>query len=139
MAAQNKLNPEFLVRSETDLRKSFAATHDIAIQKCLDHIDAHARAFIERSPFVCIGTQTIDGKADVSPRGDPRGFVKVLDARTLLIPDRPGNNRLDTLSNIVNNPAVLGQSFSVQGVVWSPPELLTTDALTATIGNWLPE
>ena len=72
------------------------------------------REFVARSPFLCIGTQSPEGKADVSPRGDPRGFVKVLDNRTLLIPDRPGNNRLDTLSNIVANPAV-GLLFMVPG------------------------
>lgn len=114
MAVHGKLKSEFLVRSEADLRQSFDATHDIAIKKCLDHIDAHARAFIERSPFLCIGTQARDGKADVSPRGDPSGFVKILDESTLLIPDRPGNNRLDTLSNILVNPTV-GLLFFVPG------------------------
>ncbi|ROU02558.1 pyridoxamine 5'-phosphate oxidase family protein [Histidinibacterium lentulum] len=114
MSGDTVLNPEFLVRTEADLRARFPATHDIAIKKCLDHVDDHARAFIERSPFVCIGTQSANGAADVSPRGDPRGFVKVLDSRTLLIPDRPGNNRLDTLSNILTNPKV-GLLFLVPG------------------------
>ena len=72
------------------------------------------RAFIERSPFACIGTQSADGTADVSPRGDPSGFVKILDEKTLLIPDRPGNNRLDTLSNLLSNPRV-GVLFLVPG------------------------
>ena len=108
------LDPKYLVTSEDDLRSSFSATHDLAIKKCLDHVDAHAGAFIERAPFVCIGTQSADGRADVSPRGDPAGFVKVLDETTLLIPDRPGNNRLDTLSNIVSNPNV-GLIFMVPG------------------------
>ncbi|WP_421853171.1 pyridoxamine 5'-phosphate oxidase family protein [Oricola sp.] len=114
MAARTELKPEFLVRDESDLRTSFSDTHDIAIKKCLDRIDKHARAFIERSPFLCIGTQSKSGAADVSPRGDPRGFVQVLDERTLLIPDRPGNNRLDTLSNILTNPSV-GLLFLVPG------------------------
>lgn len=108
------LKSEFLVRNELDLRSEFPATHDIAVKKCLDHVDAHARSFIERSPFVCVGTQSKDGTADVSPRGDPRGFVKILDHKTLLIPDRPGNNRLDTLSNIITNPKV-GLLFLVPG------------------------
>lgn len=64
--------------------------------------------------FLCIGTQNLEGKADVSPRGDPPGFVRVLDARTLAIPDRPGNNRLDTLSNIIAHPFV-GLLFIVPG------------------------
>ena len=114
MSGKTKLNPAFLVRTEQELRSQFAATHDIAIKKCLDHIDEHARAFVERSPFLCIGTQSADGAADVSPRGDPRGFVKILDHKTLLIPDRPGNNRLDTLSNILTNRKV-GLLFLVPG------------------------
>ena len=108
------LDPEHLVRSEADLRARFAPTHAIALEKVLDHLDRHARAFVARSPFLCIGTQSPEGRADVSPRGDPPGSVAVLDARTLLIPDRPGNNRLDTLSNIVANPAV-GLLFLVPG------------------------
>ena len=95
------------------LRAGFAPTHELALKKSLDHLDSHARAFIARSPFLCIGTQGPQG-ADVSPRGDPRGFVTVLDERTLLIPDRPGNNRLDTLANILANPAV-GVLFMVPG------------------------
>ncbi len=111
---RSTLNPQYLVQSESDLRGMFGATHEIAIKKCLDHIDAHARAFIERSPFLCIGTQSGGREADVSPRGDPCGFVKILDEKTLLIPDRPGNNRLDTLSNILSNPKV-GLLFLVPG------------------------
>ncbi|MEJ6401604.1 pyridoxamine 5'-phosphate oxidase family protein [Yoonia sp. 2307UL14-13] len=108
------LNPEFLVSDEAALRDLFPQTHAVAIAKSLTHIDQHVRDFIARSPFVCIGTQAADGTADVSPRGDPCGFVKVLDERTLLIPDRPGNNRLDTLSNIVSNPSV-GLLFMIPG------------------------
>lgn len=95
------------------LRASFPATHELALKKSLNHLDSHAHEFIARSPFLCIGTQGTNG-ADVSPRGDPRGFVAVLDDRTLLIPDRPGNNRLDTLANILANPAV-GLLFMVPG------------------------
>ena len=108
------LNDAFVIRTEQDLRALFPATHDLALRKCQDHLDPHAREFVARAPFVCIGTQTPDGRADVSPRGDPCGFVKVLDDRTLLIPDRPGNNRLDTLSNLIANPAV-GLLFMVPG------------------------
>jgi len=114
MAERTVLKPEFLINDEEDLRRTFSATHEIAIKKCLNHVDAHARAFIARSPFVCIGTQSKTGTADVSPRGDPRGFVKILDQQTLLIPDRPGNNRLDTLSNITTNSKV-GLLFMIPG------------------------
>ncbi len=139
MADDTKLNPDHLIRTETELRAAFSATHDLALKKCLPHVDAHARAFIERSPFLCIGTQSEALGADVSPRGDPRGFVKVLDDKTLLIPDRPGNNRLDTLSNIIANPKV-GLLFLVPGyeetmrvngraVLTRDPELLAAMAV----------
>ncbi|WP_299841649.1 pyridoxamine 5'-phosphate oxidase family protein [uncultured Jannaschia sp.] len=113
-AAGAKLKSEFLISDEEDLRRLFPATNEIAVRKCLNYVDKHARSFIERSPFMCIGTQSGNGRADVSPRGDPCGFVKILDDRTLLIPDRPGNNRLDTLSNITTNPNV-GLLFMVPG------------------------
>jgi PPOX class probable FMN-dependent enzyme len=102
------------ITTEADLRAVFPPTHDLAVQKVMTRLDTHARAFIARSPFVCIGTQGPDGRADVSPRGDPAGFVLVEDDTTLVIPDRPGNNRLDTLSNIIANPHV-GLLFMVPG------------------------
>jgi hypothetical protein len=114
MAKDQTLNPDFLVSSEEQLRSLFQPTHEIASKKSLDHLDKHARDFIERSPFVCVGTQSAVGTADVSPRGDPCGFVKVLNDKTLLLPDRPGNNRLDTLSNLIANPAI-GLLFIVPG------------------------
>jgi uncharacterized protein len=112
MSAPSDDSPHWIT-DLSDLRAMFPATHDLALKKSLNHLDRHAREFIARSPFLCIGTQGSDG-ADVSPRGDPRGFVTVLDDRTLLIPDRPGNNRLDTLANILANPAV-GLLFMVPG------------------------
>lgn len=114
MTKQTHLNPEFLVATVSQLRALFPATHPLAIAKSQDRLDKHAIAFVARSPFLCIGTQSPGGSADVSPRGDPCGFVKVLDDKTLLIPDRPGNNRLDTQCNILTNPAV-GLLFMVPG------------------------
>ena len=108
------LKPEFLIHNEAELRSLFPQTHALAVTKCQDHLDKHAKEFIARSPFLCIGTQSSTGLADVSPRGDPQGFVKILDDKTLLIPDRPGNNRLDTQSNILANP-VVGLLFIVPG------------------------
>ncbi len=110
------LNPDFTISDEKSLRDLFPPTHTLAALKSLDHIDQYARAFIERAPFLCIGTQNGDGKADVSPRGDPVGFVKILDDHTLAIPDRPGNNRLDTQANIIANPNV-GLLFMIPGIV----------------------
>lgn len=107
-------NPDHTIPDEAALRSLYKATHPLAAQKSLAYLDPHAREFIRRSPFLTIGTQSHEGKADVSPRGDPSGFVQVLDDRTLAIPDRPGNNRLDTLSNILANPNV-GLLFLVPG------------------------
>ncbi len=81
-------------------------TMELAEKKAIPKLDKHCRAFIARSPFLCIATSNAKGEADVSPRGDPPGFVQVLDDTTLYIPDRPGNNRLDTMGNILENPNV---------------------------------
>lgn len=86
----------------------------MALQKLQTTLGPHAEEFIRRSPFLCLGTQDLAGKADVSPRGDPPGFVRILDRETLAIPDRPGNNRLDSLSNILANPTV-GLLFIIPG------------------------
>lgn len=108
------MDPEFFINSEETLRRLYSATHDLAIQKIQETLGLHAQEFIRRSPFLCLGTQDLNGRADVSPRGDPPGFVSILDDRTLAIPDRPGNNRLDSLSNILANPAV-GLLFMIPG------------------------
>lgn len=107
-------NPDHYLQDEAALRALYPPTHTLAALKSLGILDPHAREFIRRSPFLTIGTQNRDGRADVSPRGDPAGFVQVLDDRTLAIPDRPGNNRLDTLSNILANPNI-GLLFLVPG------------------------
>jgi PPOX class probable FMN-dependent enzyme len=110
-----EIRPEFIIGDSQALRDLYPGTHDLAIRKCMKTLDRHAAAFIERSPFLCLGTQNPDGKADVSPRGDPPGFVKILDRTTLAIPDRPGNNRLDSLANIAANPSV-GLLFLIPGI-----------------------
>jgi uncharacterized protein len=86
----------------------------LAKKKNLDYIDAHARAFIERSPFLVLSTADAAGWPDSSPRGDPPGFVAVEEPRTLLVPDRPGNNRVDSFNNVITNPKV-GLLFLVPG------------------------
>lgn len=100
--------------SADSLRNAYGETMEIAMQKCRPALDKYSKEFISRSPFVCVGTSGANGKADVSPRGDPPGFVQVLDDNTIFIPDRPGNNRLDTLTNIVENENV-GLLFLVPG------------------------
>lgn len=107
-------DPDTMIGTEDALRALYPPVHELASLKSLPALDAHARDFIARAPFLCIGTENAEGRADVSPRGDPAGFVAVLDDRTLAIPDRPGNNRLDTLSNIIAHPAV-GLLFLVPG------------------------
>ncbi|MCC3305585.1 pyridoxamine 5'-phosphate oxidase family protein [Sneathiella sp. HT1-7] len=86
-----------------------------AVQKEIPKLDQHCRNFIALSPFLVLSTDGSDGTADASPRGDAPGFVTVLDDNTLAIPDRPGNNRLDSLLNILRNPAV-GMIFLVPGI-----------------------
>lgn len=108
------IRPEHRINDEAALRALFPATHKIAGLKSMRRLDAHAQDFIRRAPFLCLGTQDRDGRADVSPRGDPVRFTAILDDRTLAIPDRPGNNRLDSLANIIANPQV-GLLFLVPG------------------------
>ncbi|MDP3526057.1 MAG: pyridoxamine 5'-phosphate oxidase family protein [Hoeflea sp.] len=108
------INPDFAITDEQTLRTLYQPTHPLAAIKSLGELDSHAQDFVRRSPFLCIGTQSAEGKADVSPRGDPAGFVRILDPQHLAIPDRPGNNRLDTLANIVANPSV-GLLFIIPG------------------------
>lgn len=97
------------------LRKLVGLTKPVAVAKQMARLDEHCRRFIALSPFLCIGSMGPDGRADVSPRGDPPGFVKVLDDRTLVIPDRPGNRRVDTMTNLLALPAV-ALIFLVPGV-----------------------
>jgi hypothetical protein len=100
--------------NEADLRDVVGPTMEIAVLKARPKLDRHCKAFIGRSPFLCIGTSGADGKADVSPRGDPPGFVQVIGDNQLFIPDRPGNNRLDTMTNITEN-AEIGLLFVIPG------------------------
>lgn len=88
--------------------------HPIVVAKTMAALDGHCRTFIDRSPFVLISSADRDGRMDISPKGDPAGFVRVLDDRTLAIPDRPGNQRFDTLRNLIDNPQV-GLIFLIPG------------------------
>jgi PPOX class probable FMN-dependent enzyme len=96
------------------LREVYPQPLERSLRKSLPQLDAHMRRFIGLSPFFCLATSSERG-ADVTPRGDQPGFVQVLDDSTLLIPDWPGNNRLDSLTNIVVNPQV-GLLFFIPGV-----------------------
>jgi PPOX class probable FMN-dependent enzyme len=97
------------------LRALYGPVGERSARKQLDRLDRHCRRFVELSPFVLLSSTGPDGLGDVTPRGDAPGFVAIEDDRTLLIPDRPGNNRLDSLTNIVERPGV-GLLFLVPGV-----------------------
>ena len=99
-----------------DLREVYAPPADRASLKVLDRLDVHCRDFIALSPFYVIASARADGRADASPRGDPTGsLAHVLDEKTLLLPDRPGNRQVDTLMNLVERPYV-GLVFFVPGL-----------------------
>lgn len=97
------------------LRAHYGEPKALAQKKTLDHLDRHCRDFIAHSPFLVICSADASGAADVSPRGDHPGFVQVRDARTLVIPDRSGNRRVDTLANLLASPQV-GLLFLIPGV-----------------------
>jgi hypothetical protein len=97
------------------LRSVYREPSEGAVRKELRRLDAHAKRFLTKCPFVLIGTQDRAGNADVTPKGDRPGFVVALDDFTLAIPDRPGNNRLDSWENIIVNPAV-GLIFLIPGM-----------------------
>lgn len=103
------------VTSREALRAHYKPASDGALKKEMRKLDPHSRNFISKSPFVLIGSSDGRGNADVTPKGDKPGFVAVLDDVTLAIPDRPGNNRLDTLENLLENPA-LGLLFLIPGM-----------------------
>jgi PPOX class probable FMN-dependent enzyme len=102
------------VRTEAELREIMGTPSELAVGKQLDRLDCHCRSFVALSPFVLVGTFDATGACDVSPRGDTPGFVAVLDEKTLVIPERPGNRRLDSLLNVLKTGAV-GLLFLVPG------------------------
>ncbi|MBI1846900.1 MAG: pyridoxamine 5'-phosphate oxidase family protein [Candidatus Rokubacteria bacterium] len=103
-----------VVTTERELREIMGTPSTRALQKERPALDEHFRAFIARSPFLLLATAGADGRCDVSPKGDAPGFVLVLDEHRLVIPDRPGNKRLDGMRNLVANPHV-GLIFLVPG------------------------
>jgi uncharacterized protein len=111
------------IRDEAALRELIGAPTELVLTKIADRLNPLTRQFVERSPFVCVATARPDGGLDVSPRGDPAGFVRILDQRTLLLPDRPGNRIADTLTNLLEDPRIallflipgVGDTFRVNG------------------------
>ena len=119
------------IQSLDTLRALYAGPGERASKKQLGALDRHARRFIELSPFVVLASSGAAGAIDASPRGGAPGFVKTPDAHTLLLPDAPGNNRLDSLSNIVESGRV-GLLFMIPGfdetLRVNGSALLSTDA-----------
>lgn len=93
--------PTEVLTSEAQLREILPDQYPSQTGKVIDHIDDHIRVWIERSPFLTMATVSSTGQVDLSPKGDPAGFVKVLDEKTLAVPDRPGNHRFDSFLNIM--------------------------------------
>ena len=127
------------VADERALRAVIGRPTELVAAKIADRLNDLTRQFIERSPFVCVATSRPDGGLDVSPRGDPAGFVRILDERTLLIPDRPGNKLADTLTNLLADPRIgllflipgIGDTFRVNGRarIVDDAELLSASAV----------
>ena len=89
-----------------ELRALVGEPSEMARKKQIDHLDAHCREYIAHAPFLLLGTADAAGRCDVSPKGDAPGFVHVLDDHHLVIPDRPGNKRIDSMRNILENPHI---------------------------------
>ncbi|HEY3960939.1 MAG TPA: pyridoxamine 5'-phosphate oxidase family protein [Gaiellaceae bacterium] len=135
------------IAGESELRAVVGAPTPLVAGKIADRLNHLTRQFIEQSPFVCVATAHPDGGLDVSPRGDPAGFVRILDDKTLLLPDRPGNRIADTLTNLLADPRIallflvpgVGDSFRVNGraTIVDDAELLadsTVDGKTPKLG-----
>ena len=98
--------PKSVITTAAEVKALLGPAFETQVAKIIDHIDLHCRAWIERCPFIVVSSIDATGAMDVSPKGDPPGFVKVLDRNTLAIPDRLGNNRGDTFLNVLQNPSV---------------------------------
>lgn len=95
-----------LLTTRDELDGLYGPPTEAVQNKAIDHLDVHCREFIARSPFALLATADARGRCDVSPKGGPPGFVGVIDEHRLLIPDAPGNRRIDTLRNVVENPHI---------------------------------
>jgi uncharacterized protein len=115
-----------MIRSRAELRQLMREPGELVKAKEIDFLDAHCQSLIARSPFLLLATSNKQGRCDVSPKGDAPGFVQVLDQHHLVIPDRVGNNRLDSIENILENARVgllfvlpgSGETLRVNGKAW---------------------
>lgn len=107
-----------VITSEEELRLVVGHPPQRSVDKVVRVIDEHSRRFIAHAPFVFVASAGTGGMLDVSPKGDPAGFVKVLDEKTIAVPDRLGNRRLDTYCNVLRNPNV-GMIFVIPGITYT--------------------
>jgi len=131
------------ITNDAELRAIIGSPNDVVVSKISDRLNELTRQFIERSPFVCVATKMPNGGIDVSPRGDPPGFVRILGERELLIPERPGNRIADTLTNLLADPSIgliflipgVGDSFRVNGraAITDDRELLAPSAVEGSV------
>ena len=132
-----------MISAEETLRATLGQPSDVVKAKVSHRLNELTRQFVERSPFLCLATSAADGTCDVSPRGDPAGFVKVLDERTLLLPDRPGNRLADSFRPGRETPHVallfvvpgISDTFRVNGraSIVEDPELLAPCAVEGKV------
>lgn len=107
-----------VIREEAQLRALIGTPSELVCRKVSERLNDLTRRFIELAPFVCVASCDSRGRCDVSPRGDPAGFVRILDERTLLLPERPGNRIADTLVNLLDDPRI-ALLFLIPGVTES--------------------
>jgi PPOX class probable FMN-dependent enzyme len=132
------LKEPLMLGSIEELEALYGSPHERAVLKEIDYVSEDYAAFIAASPFVAVSTAGPEG-LDCSPKGDSPGFVRIIDSRTLAIPDRPGNNRIDSLRNIVRDPRVallfvipgVGETLRVNGhaSISDDPALLASFAV----------
>ena len=137
------MQPARAIADEAELREIIGVPTAVVASKISDRLNDLTRQFVERSPFVCVATKLPGGGVDVSPRGDPAGFVRILDERTLLLPDRPGNRLADTLTNLLADPSIgllflvpgVGDSFRVngRGFITDDPQLLAASEVEGSV------
>jgi PPOX class probable FMN-dependent enzyme len=112
-----------VIETSSELRGLIGRPSELVAGKIADRLNDLFRRYIEESPFVCVATSGADGRLDISPRGDPAGFVRIIDETTLLIPERPGNRIADTLTNVLDTGRIallflvpgVGETFRVNG------------------------
>jgi PPOX class probable FMN-dependent enzyme len=137
------INTQEFISTESELTVLIGSPSELVQHKVISIIDEHCRDFIAKSPFIFISTSDSIGKCDVSPRGDSAGFVQVVDDKHIVIPDRPGNKRIDSLRNILSNPEIglvflipgLGETLRINGRAFltKNSELLKTMAVNGIV------